>query len=62
LLRRLANASPPHSKFSGDIAILKKYLKSKGIDQDALDELTACAGHGKEMERSRQYNLWSAGR
>jgi hypothetical protein len=26
-------------QFSGDIAILKKYLKSKGIDQDALDEL-----------------------
>jgi hypothetical protein len=26
-------------QFSGDIAILKKYLKSKGIDQAALDEL-----------------------
>ena len=26
-------------QFSGDIAILKKYLKSKGIEQDALDEL-----------------------
>ena len=26
-------------QFSGDIAILKRYLKSKGIDQDALDEL-----------------------
>jgi hypothetical protein len=26
-------------QFRGDIAILKKYLKSKSIDQDALDEL-----------------------
>ena len=26
-------------QFSGEIAMLKKYLKSKGIDQDALDEL-----------------------
>jgi hypothetical protein len=26
-------------QFSGDIAILKKYLKSEGIDQDALEEL-----------------------
>ena len=26
-------------QFCGDIAILKKYLKSKSIDQDALDEL-----------------------
>ena len=26
-------------QFIGDIAILKKYLKSKGIEQDALDEL-----------------------
>ena len=26
-------------QFRGDIAILKKYLKSKGIEQDALDEL-----------------------
>src|ERR1700733_7795638 len=35
----LANAQ--HSsvdQFSGDIAILKKYLKGKGIDQDALEE------------------------
>jgi hypothetical protein len=26
-------------QFSGDIAVLKKYLKSKGIDQAAVDEL-----------------------
>ena len=26
-------------QFSGDIAILKRYLKSKGIEHDALDEL-----------------------
>jgi hypothetical protein len=35
-------------QFSGDIAILKKYLKSKGIDQDALDELDRLC---KDMEK-----------
>jgi hypothetical protein len=36
----LANAQ--HSgvdQFSGDIAILKKYLKSKGVDREVLEEL-----------------------
>ena len=45
----LANAQ--HSsidQFSGDIAILKKYLKSKGIDQDALDELDSLC---EDMEK-----------
>ncbi|HMH13453.1 MAG TPA: hypothetical protein VK578_10120 [Edaphobacter sp.] len=35
-------------QFSGDIAILKKYLKSKGINQDALDELDSLC---EDMEK-----------
>ena len=35
-------------QFSGDIAILKKYLKSKGIDQDAVDELDSLC---EDMEK-----------
>ena len=45
----LANAQ--HSsvdQFSGDIAILKKYLKGKGIDQDAVDELDSLC---EDMEK-----------
>jgi hypothetical protein len=37
---RITNAQQSSiDQFSGDIAILKMYLKSKGINQDALDEL-----------------------
>ena len=39
-------------QFSGDIAILKKYLKSKDINQDALDELDSLC---EDMEKR-----WSA--
>jgi hypothetical protein len=48
-------ASAQHSsvdQFSGDIAILKKYLKSKGIDSGALEELDRLCKDTEESWRA----------
>jgi hypothetical protein len=46
---RIANAQQSSiDQFSGDIAILKKYLKRKGIDQVALEELDSLS---EDMEK-----------
>jgi hypothetical protein len=50
---RIANAQQSSvDQFSGDIAILKKYLKSKGIEAAALEELDSLC---EDMEKR-----WSA--
>ena len=44
-------------ELSGDIAVFKKYLKIKGVDTAAADELDKLYKTWKAMGRSRRYYL-----